>query len=53
MEDAVIQVAIQVPAILVLGYVFSSVLKTILNEQARRIDRMADTLEKLAEKIKL
>jgi hypothetical protein len=48
MEETLKQIAIQVPSIVVLSYVFLQVLKEVLNDQGRKIERLVDAVEKLA-----
>lgn len=50
--DTIAQIAVQVPALALLSFVFLSVLKLILNEQGRRIDKVAEALDKLATAIR-
>lgn len=49
MEDAILQVAIQVPAIAVLGYIFLKVLTMIMNmvgaQQKERDEKIVTALE--------
>ena len=52
METALTQVAIQVPAVLVLGYVFIRVLTMVMDVQGRKIDRLADAVDTLTHEIR-
>ena len=52
MDESIKQVAIQVPAIALVVYFSLSVLKMVLDQQSRRIDKMADALQNLADKLK-
>lgn len=47
--DTLGQIAIQVPALVLLSWVFSMVLKEVLNERGARMDKMADAQLKTAE----
>ena len=51
-DESIKQVAIQVPAIALVVYFSLSVLKMVLDQQSRRIDKMADALQNLADKLK-
>lgn len=46
MEEALIQAAIQVPSVVVLGYIFLRVLQMVLDVQGRKLDRLADAWER-------
>jgi len=52
METALLQVAIQVPAIIVLGYVFLQVLRMVMDVQGQKLDRMTVILEATTQTLK-
>ena len=52
MESALLQVAIQVPAIIVLGYVFLQVLRMVMDVQGQKLDRMTVILEATTQTLK-
>jgi len=45
LDDAIIQVAIQVPALFIVGYVFLRVLSLVLDVQGKKLERLADAWE--------
>lgn len=49
--DTLGQIVVQVPALALISFVFLRVLTIILNEQGRRIDKMADSLSKLSDSV--
>ena len=46
--EAITQIAIQVPALAILGLVFYKVLGKILDEQGKKLERLADAVAELA-----
>jgi len=48
--EAIIQVAIQVPALFIMGFVFLRILDKVLDVQGKKIDRLADAIEALQAK---
>lgn len=48
MEEAIVQVAIQVPAIALVVFFSLRVLGMVLDIHGRKIDRLVDAVEKLA-----
>ena len=53
MEQAVLQVAVQVPALFLVIIFALKVIQYVLDQQGRKIDRMAEALEKLADSEKM
>jgi len=50
MEDAIVQIAVQVPAIALIVYFSIRALTLVLDTYGRKIDRLADAVEKLLER---
>lgn len=48
--NELVGVAVQVPALAIMGVVFLYVLKIVLETMGQKIDRIASAVEKLAEK---
>lgn len=52
MEQVTIQVAVQVPALFLVSFVFLQVLKLVLNQQGAKIDKLADGVSDLTVLVK-
>ena len=52
MEQALIQVAIQVPAILVIGYVFLRVLEMVMDERKTTLEKLISAIDSLKETLR-
>lgn len=46
MEQVVIQIAVQVPALFLLSFVFLRVFTLVLDTQGKKLDRLADAWER-------
>lgn len=47
MEEIVVQVAIQVPALALVSFVFLRLFERILDVQGKKLDRLTDALDEL------
>jgi hypothetical protein len=46
MEQTILQIAVQVPALFIMGAVFLKVLGMVLDVQGKKLDRLADAIER-------
>ena len=47
MEQVIVQVAIQVPALALVSFVFLRVLQLVLDIQGKKLDRLSDAIDEL------
>jgi len=52
MENAIVQIAVQVPAMAIMAYVCLKVLTMVMDVQGRKIERLVDAVEKAVEKLR-
>ena len=47
MEQVILQIAVQVPALALVAFVFLRVLQLVLDVQGRKLERLADSIDRI------